>query len=149
MKLFKKNTNATKRRGAVIVEAAVVLPILLILVLGIIEFGRGMMVVQLLTNGAREGARRGILDGSSNTIVKDHVKTTLSNSIGCNPTDVTVAVTLTPDPANSTTGNEVADAEPGDLVNIEVSVEYDKVGYIMGGFLSGKTLKARNTMRHE
>lgn len=148
MKLIRERRNSD-RRGAVIVEAAVVLPILLVLVLGIIEFGRGMMVVQLMTNGAREGARRGILDGSSNTIVKDHVKANLANSIGCNPNDVNVAVTLTPDPANTTTGNEVADAQTGDLVNIEVSVEYNKVGYVMGGFLSGKTLKARNTMRHE
>ena len=144
-----KSTNQRERKGAVLVEAAVVLPILLLLVLGIIEFGRGMMVVQLLTNGAREGARRAVLNGATNSIVETHVKTVVASSVGCDQADVVVAVTLTPDPANSTSGNEVADAETGDLVNVEVSVAYDKVGYMVGGFLSGKTLRARNTMRCE
>ena len=45
------------RRGAVAVEAAIVLPILLILMLGIWEVGRMIQVQQILTNGAREGAR--------------------------------------------------------------------------------------------
>ncbi len=148
---MKRNRNNCERKrcGAVLVEAAVVLPILLMLVLGIVEFGRGMMVVQLLTNGAREGARRAVLDGSTNNTVENHVKLLLSNSIGCSAGDLNVAVTLTPDPANSTTGNEVANAQTGDLVEVEVTVDYDKVGYVAGSFLSGRTLRARTTMRHE
>lgn len=45
------------RRGAVIVEAALVVPLFLVLVFGIIEFGRVYHVYQVLTNAAREGAR--------------------------------------------------------------------------------------------
>jgi Flp pilus assembly protein TadG len=45
------------RRGAVVVEAAVVLPILLIMMLGIWEVGRIIHVQQILVNSAREGAR--------------------------------------------------------------------------------------------
>ena len=149
MKKIRKRRRHEKRRGAALVEAAVTLPILLLLVMGIVEFGRAMMVVQLLTNGAREGARRGTLDGSTNTIVETHVKSILASSIGCSEADLGVTITLTPDPANNTTGNEVAAAEPGDLVNVEVSVPYDKVAYIAGSFLNGKALRARNTMRHE
>ena len=149
MKLINRTQSKKRRTGAVLVEAAVVLPILLILVLGIIEFGRGMMVVQLLTNGAREGARAGILNGSSNASVEAHLKTFLPQTIGCDPTDLMVAITITPDPANTTTGNEIADAETGDLVNVEVSVSYDKVGYMSAGILAGTMLRARNTMRHE
>ncbi len=46
-----------KRRGIAAVEAAVVLPILLILMLGVWEVGRMIQVDQVLTNSAREGAR--------------------------------------------------------------------------------------------
>lgn len=45
------------RRGAVAVEAAVVLPVMLILMLGIWEVGRFVQVDQVLVNSAREGAR--------------------------------------------------------------------------------------------
>src|SRR5690349_8554855 len=44
-------------RGAAAVELALVLPVLLMLVFGIIEFGRGYNTRITLTSAAREGAR--------------------------------------------------------------------------------------------
>lgn len=149
MKLVKKHGNKKRRRGAALVEAAVVLPLFLLIVLGIIEFGRAMMVTQLITNGAREGARRSVLDGSTNAIVEAHVKSFLSGAASVTDADITVEVTLTPDVGNTTTGNEVGDAMPGDMVNVVVSIPYDKVSYLAGGFLSGKMLSAKTSMRHE
>lgn len=46
-----------KERGAVAVEMAIVLPLLLLILLGIIEFGRAYNVQVSLTQAAREGAR--------------------------------------------------------------------------------------------
>lgn len=46
-----------KERGAVAVEMAIILPLLLIILLGIIEFGRAYNVQVSLTQAAREGAR--------------------------------------------------------------------------------------------
>lgn len=46
-----------KERGAVAVEMAIVLPLLLLILLGIIEFGRALNVQVSLTQAAREGAR--------------------------------------------------------------------------------------------
>ncbi|AUZ35456.1 pilus assembly protein TadE [Arthrobacter sp. PGP41] len=48
---------ANKEKGAVAVEMAIVLPLLLLIVLGIIEFGRVLNVQVSLTQAAREGAR--------------------------------------------------------------------------------------------
>jgi Flp pilus assembly protein TadG len=45
------------RRGAVAVEAAMTLPLLLTLMLGVWEVGRMIQVQQILVNAAREGAR--------------------------------------------------------------------------------------------
>jgi Flp pilus assembly protein TadG len=46
-----------QRRGVVAVEAAIVLPLLLIMMLGLWEVGRIIQVQQILVNSAREGAR--------------------------------------------------------------------------------------------
>ena len=54
-----------KRRGAAAVEFAVVAPIFLLLVFGMIEYGRMVMVQQVLTNASREGARCAVLDGAT------------------------------------------------------------------------------------
>jgi Flp pilus assembly protein TadG len=46
-----------RRRGAALVETALVLPIMLLFLLGIMEYGRYFFVLQLATNAAREGCR--------------------------------------------------------------------------------------------
>jgi Flp pilus assembly protein TadG len=46
-------------RGAIVVEFAIIVPILLLLVLGIIEFGFGYHAWDATQNAAREGARLG------------------------------------------------------------------------------------------
>lgn len=50
---FKRNSE----RGAAIVEMAIVLPLLLLLVFGIVEFGRAYMTDISVTHAAREGSR--------------------------------------------------------------------------------------------
>lgn len=139
---FRRDEN---RRGAVLVEMALVLPIFLAVVLGIIEFGRAMMVSQMITNAAREGTRMGIIDDETNTTVTDWIEDFLSDAVGINPNDVTVTITVD----NPAAGNEVGNAEARDLISIEVSVPFDKVQYVSGNFLNGKNLTARSAMRHE
>jgi len=46
-----------KRKGSAMVEMALVLPLLILLLVGIVEFSRVLMVKQVITNAAREGAR--------------------------------------------------------------------------------------------
>jgi Flp pilus assembly protein TadG len=45
-----------RRRGVSVVEAALVLPLVILFLLGILEYGRYVMTLQVLTNAAREGA---------------------------------------------------------------------------------------------
>ncbi len=54
-----RNRKQTERRGAAIVEFAVIAPLLFFLIFGMIEFGRVIMVMQVMTNATREGARLG------------------------------------------------------------------------------------------
>lgn len=48
-------------RGAAAVEMAIVLPVLILLIGGIIDFGRAFMSQVILTNAAREGTRVAVL----------------------------------------------------------------------------------------
>jgi TadE-like protein len=50
-----------RERGAEIVEAALVLPIALAIILGLFAFGRGWDVYQTMTRAAREGVREAVL----------------------------------------------------------------------------------------
>ncbi len=50
--------SAARDRGASMVEAAIVLPILLLLIFGIVEFGRAFNAKNTLNQASREGVRR-------------------------------------------------------------------------------------------
>ena len=50
-------------RGAVAAEFALLLPVLLTILFGIIEFGMIMYGREIVTNATREGARAGIVQG--------------------------------------------------------------------------------------
>jgi Flp pilus assembly protein TadG len=52
-------------RGQALAEFALVVPIFLLVLFGIIDFGRYVYYVQVLNNAAREGARYAIVHGSS------------------------------------------------------------------------------------
>lgn len=54
---FRRNASKPRRRGAAAVEAALVLPMVITFLFGILEYGRYVMMLQILTNAAREGAR--------------------------------------------------------------------------------------------
>ena len=98
--------NRNRRRGAALVEMALVLPVFLTIVLGIIEFGRAMTISNLLANAAREGARLAVTAGTTNTEVTNAVKTFMNSATGVAAGDVTVTITVTaasgnPDPGNN------------------------------------------------
>ncbi|OGX06378.1 MAG: hypothetical protein A3G87_01905 [Omnitrophica bacterium RIFCSPLOWO2_12_FULL_50_11] len=49
-------------KAAALVETAVILPIFVLLMVGMVEFSRVLMVKQVITNAAREGARAGAVN---------------------------------------------------------------------------------------
>jgi Flp pilus assembly protein TadG len=69
-----------KRRGAAVVEFAIVAPLFFLLVFGMIEFGRVIMVKQIITNASREGARVAVLDQTTHQEVVDKVNTYLDSA---------------------------------------------------------------------
>ena len=64
-------TRVRCERGAELIEFALTLPLLLLLVLGIIEFGFLFQEYEVVTNAAREGARIGALIPSAGYTTND------------------------------------------------------------------------------
>jgi len=144
-----RESRTHRRWGAAIVETAVTLPLFFLVVFGIIEFGRAMMVSQLLTNAARQGARRGAISGSTNSEVETIVKDFLVSTLGVNADDITVTITITPAAGNPDPNNQLSNANMGDLCNILVEVNFDKVSLTPGSFLAGKNLVGQSAIQHE
>jgi Flp pilus assembly protein TadG len=66
---------ARTERGAALLETAITMPLLLLVVVGIFEFGRAYQTWQVLTNAAREGARIAVLPNSTTGTVQARVLT--------------------------------------------------------------------------
>jgi hypothetical protein len=85
--------------GAELVEFALVLPLLLLVFGGIVDFGLLLQRQQVVTNAAREGARLAILPGYSLADVRARVTQFVReglNSPSAAPTTDMSTVTLTP-----------------------------------------------------
>lgn len=137
MKLTQSCSRHPRRLGAAAVEFALVAPLFLMLLLGIIEFGRGLMVQQLLVNATRAGAREAALPGSTSASVESRMIEFLS---ACSVTLTEDDVSITPDP--ETTGG-------GESITVSVEIPYSRIGWIPGSFLSDVTLRASTMMRSE
>ena len=61
-------------RGAAMLEMALTLPLLLLVCVGILEFGRAYQTWQVLTNAVREGARVAVLPDATELGVEGRVK---------------------------------------------------------------------------
>ena len=125
------------RGGQALVEFALVLPILLLLFLGVVEFGRAWMIRQVVTNAARSGARSGIVLGASESDVHATVNHYLESA------DLTgSAVVLT--------GGVGPSVPVGTATWVEVQYRMEAIS---GGFIPGWSgvinLTHRATMRHE
>jgi Flp pilus assembly protein TadG len=125
------------RRGASVVEFAIVAPLFFLLVFGMIEFGRMVMVQQVLTNASREGARRAVLSGVSDADVETTVEDYLANASISGAT-VTLA-TQAPTPPDTAEARVVT-----------VTIPFNQVSWLPTPiFLGSNTLSASTTMRRE
>ena len=100
---FQKSKN--NESGQSLVELALFLPILLLLVLGIIQFGVILGGQITVTSAAREGARTAVVGGDDGEVkerVKDFAKTLLLEELDDND------ITITPDQNNRVSGGELS-----------------------------------------
>ena len=85
-------------RGTALIETAFTLPIILLICVGIFEFGRAYQVQQVLTNAAREGARVAVLPDYTDAQVIAVVRQYMTDG-GLTPIDPVLLRTVAVPPA--------------------------------------------------
>jgi Flp pilus assembly protein TadG len=87
-----RRARTTSERGQAMLEVALTLPLLLLVAVGIFEFGRAYQTWQILTNAAREGARVAVLPGVNDDAVEDRVEEYLAAGLIPDPDDADVTI---------------------------------------------------------
>lgn len=121
------------RRGQSLVEFALVLPILLILLLGLLDFGRAVSAYNSVSNGARSGARVAIVDQNLDEITA----AVESEAFGL------------PDVEVDFDDNPEADPDCpriGCLVEVTVSTDYTPATPIIGNLVGPLTVSSTSRM---
>lgn len=135
-------THASARRGASLVEFAVVAPVFFMIVLGLIEFGRAAMVNELLTEAARQGCRLGILENTTSAAIK---QAAIDYLAGVGISGETAGVVINDAAADSV---EAQTMPAYTEITVIVSVPASSVTWVPQWFVSG-TISAQYTMRRE
>jgi Flp pilus assembly protein TadG len=119
-------------RGASAVEFALIAPLLLLLVVGIAEFGRAFQVQGTLSAAAREGVRTMALvndPAAARTAVR-----AAAASLSPTPTDAQISITPASCPVD------------GSSATVRVTIHYP-MPYLTGFFGSGLSLTGEGVMR--
>jgi Flp pilus assembly protein TadG len=131
-------------RGAELIEFAIVLPILMLLVAGIFDFGMMFRTFEAVTNAAREGARVAVLPGyEQNVDVQSRVNAYL-NASGLNNANLVTSPNIT------------VVTSAGTFTARQVTVTYaypfvvlGGIAPLFGGSFGTINLTARSVMRTE
>jgi Flp pilus assembly protein TadG len=139
------------QKGVAAVEFAIILSVLMMIVLGIIEFGLLLYDKQVITNASREGARAGVVvvvprvsDAGIQAVVNNYIATNLI-SFGSTPTSPVTTIVRVLD------GEGIPLNNFGD--NLTVTVTYNYNFLVLPNFVAGltgvQTLVATAVMRME
>ena len=136
-------------RGAALLEMAFTLPLLLLVCVGILEFGRAYQTWQVLTNAAREGARIAVLPGSNDAAVTDRVRQYMTS--GQLPKAATATISINRGTTVSIGGTDTASASAVTVTYPFDFVVLDPVARLAVGWGPGSSLNmvASATMRNE
>jgi Flp pilus assembly protein TadG len=133
-------------QGAELIEFALILPLLLVIIAGIWDFGRAYRTYQAITNAAREGARLAVVPVGINqtTAVRKRVLSYLSQSsldtsfIDQNNNDSYIAVD---NPLNNSANTSVTVNLPNGGPPPTITVSRVSVNYPFSFFIFGPVIK--------
>jgi Flp pilus assembly protein TadG len=152
-------SRSRQRRGTAVVETAFVLPVYLLLLLGVAEFGHAQLIVNLLNSACRNAARVGSTEGTTNADVIERVQQTVGTAVPTSKITIYVKNAATFDgsgtPPSTDSGLEslpdvsVSALSPRQMFMVRVKVAYNDIALVPMPFLKNKTLDAQAFMRHE
>ena len=115
----------SSHRGVACVEAALVLPVIVLLTFGFIEIGYYVNCHHVLHDAARQGARAAVRLENSNAEVQDAVLNALNNAFAVDPDAVTVRISkLTDTGAEQYEVMNLSENEQGEAIRVTITVDY-------------------------
>lgn len=154
-----KNSPAPReRRGAVLVEVALVSSVFGLFLAGIMEFGHAYMVIGAMDAAARRGARYGAVDGVTNTDVNTLVNTVLNAAFKASKATVVIKDGSIFDTSNVNPKTidysklpdlDLSQATTHQLYIVRITVPYNNVALLPPFWVKNLTLHAQAVMRHE
>ena len=128
------------RRGAVVVEMALIVPFLVALMLGICEIGQALRVHSFLSEAARQGCTAGSQPGNNNADVIEDVQNALSAfKLNTGAAVITIKV-------NDVVGN-VAKAKRNDKITVTVAIPMSSAAWTGSSvFVSRGSIRSETTV---
>jgi len=137
-----------RRPGGAVLEMALVLPILLYLAFGTVEYGYYFYVKHNVQSAAREGARAAIVPAATVSDVTTAVSNVMT-AAGLQSTGYTTAITNTSDVAVT-----LSSVTAGTAIKVRVQCTWGSVGVhplptTLGGIDTSKMVRGSTVMRKE
>ena len=132
-----RGRSRNRRRGSASLELALVVPVFLLMICGVMEVSRVCAVGELLNNIARDGCRVAVANGQTSATATARITTLLSNA-GITGSTVAISPTLV---ENSTFGSQVS---------VTITVPYSNVSWLqMTGWNWSTTIGGKAVMSSE
>ena len=121
------------------VEFALILPIFILLLVGVLDFGRAIFAANTINNAAREGARLAVVDQTFTDIQEEAAAAAVS--LGVDPADVVVDFRDSPSAAAGSCNDQIDEAGiVGCIAVVSVPYEYTAATPIIGSLVGVLTL---------
>jgi Flp pilus assembly protein TadG len=147
--------NVESDRGQAMVEFALLLPLFLLVIFGLIDIGRFVMTDHILSSAAREGARQAAVEASwlasadtscnkpsgptcpgNVTVLSDHATAAANNIVAGLGGSITELHISCDPPGNEPTGlwsgTSCTSTTPGNLVSVRVEFTYQPITPVIG-----------------
>jgi len=138
MRPISRTRGKNRTRGQTLVEFALILPIFVLVLVGIFDFGRAVYAYNTISNASREAVRIGIVDQNVGVLEAEAVKASVA--LGAVPGDVDVAF-LT----NDLSGTCAVPISIGCVVEITVHYRYNAATPIVSNLVG--TIDMTSTTR--
>jgi Flp pilus assembly protein TadG len=149
----KKTESAFHRRGVAALEAALMLPLLVILTLGSIDIAQYVNLSQLVNNASREGARLVSRNGNESTRdVEDAVRSYMEDSFPqLSAAEISEATTITirDEHSDPIANGDLTTIESGSRLSFEVVFNFSAIRWLNGPSWNGNTSQCQTICRRE
>lgn len=145
--------------GTTVVETAIILPVFVTFLFGLIAYGHVQMISNMLKGATRTAARYGATEGITSAQAIDRVKQIMAGGMDNSKVTVVVkdasaydngsAFPSTISAINGLPNLQLTNAKTRQLFCVSATVNYNSIALLPVSWLTGKQLHAQSYMRHE